>query len=181
MSADDQDRLMYGEGPLGGPLDDPDADAAADAPPKRNRAFVYLALAMAGLVLLGVIALAFSLMVWLPQRNQRLSEAATAQVRSATQVALEWTATATLTPTPLPPTATATNVPTQTPEPTPTSTRVVSDDKTMGQTPALTPTSSSGVGGGDKTTPAAGLGSAGLAAIALGLTGLVFVARKLRG
>jgi hypothetical protein len=79
----------------------------------------------------------------------------------------------------MPPTATPTSVPTKTPIPTATSTKVVSGDKTM---PTRTPTATaSKSNGGDKSTPAAGLGSASLAAIGVGLAGLLFAARKLRG
>ena len=71
MSADDQDRLTFGEGPLGGPLDDPDADVDAGAAPRRNRAFVYIAIAMAGLILLGVLALVAAWRLWLPAQRER--------------------------------------------------------------------------------------------------------------
>lgn len=177
MSADDQDRLTFGEGPLG-PLD-PDTDADADAPQPRNRAFVYIAVAMAGLILLGVLAVVAVWRFWLPLQNERRVAEETAVVQEMTRVAAAWTATPAATATRLPPTSTPTEAPTQTPVPTATSTKVVSGDKTL---PTYTPTraASTGNGGGDTTTPAAGLGSAGLAAIGVGLAGLLFAARKLR-
>jgi cytoskeletal protein RodZ len=175
MSADDQDRLTFGEGPLGGPLPDPDLDA--DTPPRRNRAFVYIAVAMAGLILLGILGLVFVLTVWLPGRQQTQYAAATAEVQALTREAAAWTATPAPTATPLPPTSTATRAPTLTPVPTATSTKVVSKGDVTVQ-PTSTPTTAPG---GDKTTPPAGLGSASVAAIGVGLAGLLLAVRKLRG
>lgn len=180
MSADDQDRLVFGEGPLGGPLDDPDAQVDAGAPPRRNRAFVYIALAMAGLVLLGVLALVAALTLWLPAQREQQMAAATNTVQAITRVAASWTATPAPTSTPMPPTVTPTPVPTQTPAPTATATRVVSEDKSGDALATNTPIPTRAAGG-DKSTPAAGLGVAGMAAIAVGLSGLLLVARKLRG
>jgi hypothetical protein len=178
MSADDQDRLTFGEGALGGPLPDPDLDLDADAPPKRNRAFVYIAVAMAGLILLGILGLVFVLTVWLPGRQEAQMAAATAELQALTREAASWTATPAPTATPLPPTSTPTKAPTTTPLPTATSTKVVSDDKSITQaTSTPVPTKSAG---GDSSTPAAGLGSASLAAIGIGLAGLLFAARRLR-
>jgi hypothetical protein len=178
MSTDDQDRLSFGEGPLGGPLPGPDADADADVSPRRSRAFVYIAVAMAGLILLGILALVAALTLWLPAQRGRQIAAVTATVSALTREAAAWTATPAPTATLMPPTATPTEAPTQTPAPTATSTRVVSDDRTLA-TATYTPTPRTSTG--DGTIPPAGLGTAGMAAIAVGLTGLLLVARKLRG
>ncbi|MBN1643110.1 MAG: hypothetical protein JXA09_17890, partial [Anaerolineae bacterium] len=67
MSSDD-DRLSFGEGPLGGPLvPEEDQEDATRARP--NRAFVFIAIAMAGLILLGILALIAAWRIWLPARR----------------------------------------------------------------------------------------------------------------
>jgi hypothetical protein len=182
MSADDQDRLTFGEGPLGGPLDDPDADAdLADAPKKRNRAFVYVAVAMAGLVLLGGLALVAALTLWLPAQREAQMVAATNTAQAIARIEAAYTATPAPTATPVPPTSTPRPTATPQPEPTPTSTLVVKSGSADLATNTPTSAVTEAGGGGSGTTPAAGLGTAGLAAIAVGLTGLLVAARKLRG
>jgi hypothetical protein len=134
---------------------------------------------MAGLILLGILALVAALTLWLPAQRGRQIAAVTSTVQAITREAAAWTPTPSATPSPIPATATPTLAPTLTPVPTATSTKVVSDDtsKTM---PTRTSTPATKGPGVDRT-PAAGLGGAGMAAIAVGLTGLLFVARKLRG
>jgi len=157
-------------GALGG---DADADVA---PPKQNRPFVYVAVAMAGLVFLGVLALLAALTIWLPAQRVEQMAAVTSTVSALTREAAAWTATPTPTATPLPPTATPTAEPTQTLAPTATSTRVVGGDQQASQQAIQMPTLVQLPG----TTPAAGLGVGGLAAAAVGLTGFLFVVRGLR-
>jgi type II secretory pathway pseudopilin PulG len=178
VSTDMEDRLTFGEGPLGWSPDAQDPDADVDAPPRRSsRAFVYVAVAMAGLVVLGLLALVAALTVWLPaQRGQQMA-AVTSTVAALTRQALVWTATPAPTVTPQPPTATPTLQATNTPVPTATSTRVVGRDPSPSQQATRTPTPVQFPG----TTPAAGLGIGGMAATAVGMTGLLLVARKLRG
>ena len=179
VSTDDRDRLTFGEGPLEWRLngqEEGDVEAEA-APPARNRAFVYIAVAMAGLVLLGILALVAAVTAWLPAQRTQQMAAVTSTVSAMTREALAWTATPAPTSTPLPPTATPTLEPTQTPVPTPTSTRVVGADGPASQAATSTPALAQVPG----TTPAAGLGVGGMAVTATGLLGLLFVARKLRG
>jgi hypothetical protein len=172
MSTDRKKRLTFGEGPLASPLD---ADANGSAPPRRNRTFVYIAVAMAGLVLLGILALVAATTYWLPEQRARQMAAVTSTVSALTREAAAWTATPAPTSTPMPPTSTPVTEPTQTPVPTATSTRVVGGDPSESQrTPTPTPVQFPG------STPEAGLGVGGMTATAAGLIGLLFVARKLR-
>jgi carbohydrate-binding DOMON domain-containing protein len=175
MSSDD-DRLTFGEGPLGGPLaPEPEEEAATRARP--NRAFVFIAIAMAGLILLGVLALVAAWRIWLPARKAEQVAMVTNTAVARTMEAAAWTPTVTPSPTALPPTATATLRPTETPIPTATSTRVVSPEEATPQgTPPATRVPSAEGG----TTPAAGLGGLGTAAIAVGLAGLILAVRKIR-
>jgi carbohydrate-binding DOMON domain-containing protein len=143
-----------------------------------NRAFVFIAVAMGGLILLGILALVAALYFWLPaQREQQVAQV-TSTVVALTMEAAAWTPTFTPSPTALPPTSTPTPRPTETVAPTPTSTRVVSQDTSTAQ-PTHTPTKAAGAGPGE-TTPSAGLGGFGMAAIAVGLAGLMLAVRKLR-
>ena len=56
MSSDDSDRLSYGEGPLGGPLPESEPEMEQEETTGSNRAFVFIAVAMGGLILLGILA-----------------------------------------------------------------------------------------------------------------------------
>jgi hypothetical protein len=135
-----------------------------------------IAVAMAGLILLGILALIAAWRIWLPARETERVARITNTVVASTMEAAAWTPTVTPSPTPLPPTATATLRPTETPVPTPTSTKVVGPDKDVSQaTPAATRAAPTA-----PTTPAAGLGGLGTAAIAVGLAGLIFAVRKMR-
>jgi hypothetical protein len=143
-----------------------------------NRAFVFIAVAMGGLILLGILALVAALYFWLPAQRERQVAQVTNTVVALTMEAAAWTPTVTPSPTALPPTSTATPRPTETVAPTPTSTRVVSQETpTVGPTRTPTKAASAGEGG---TTPSAGLGGFGMAAIAVGLAGLMLAVRKLR-
>jgi len=181
MSLDD--RLSFGDSTLGGtpPETEPPEDQGGGKP---NRAFIFIAVAMGGLILLGVLALVGALVFVVPQQRARQVAAVTQTIEAATQVAAAWTPTFTPSPTASLPTWTPTVPATWTPIPSPTATRVVKDN---GETPTSTPTPTraasdwgSGTGTGTGTTPAAGLGGLGTAAIAVGLAGLVFAVRKLR-
>jgi hypothetical protein len=133
---------------------------------------------MGGLVLLGVLALVAAMTLWLPAQRERQVAAVTSTVQALTREAAAWTSTPAPTATPLPATPTPTDEPTQAPAPTATSTKVVgADDQPTTTSQTATPT----VKAGEDKVPPAGLGGAGMAAIAVGLTGLLFVARKLRG
>ena len=127
MSSDD-DRLSLGEGPLGGPLE-PEYEQEDATRARPNRAFVFIAIAMAGLILLGVLALIAAWRIWLPARREAQVAMATNTAVAITMEAAAWTPTVTPSPTALPPTVTATVRPTETPVPTPTFTKVVSTDK----------------------------------------------------
>jgi len=178
MSTGNDNRLTFREGLLERDLDAEvdDIGAAVDAPPKRNRALVFVGAVMAGLTLLGIVALAATVFYWLPAEQGRRMAAATSTVSALTRVAAAWTATPVPTSTPLPPPATSTPEPTQTPAPTATATRVVRTERVGGQLAIRTSTPEF-----PETTPEAGLGVGGMAAAAAGLTTLLFVARGLRG
>lgn len=166
------DRLTFGEGPLGGLTPEPEPE-----PERRpNRAFVFIAVAMGGLILLGVLALVAALTFVVPNQRQQREAAVAQTVAAATQQAAAWTPTFTPSPTAGPPTATV--IPTWTPIPTATATRVVSEEEKVAG-PTATPTRSAGQEWGG-TTPSAGLGGFGAVAIAVGLTGLLFSVRRLR-
>jgi hypothetical protein len=135
---------------------------------------------MAGLILLGILALIAAWRIWLPARQAQRVAMITNTAVASTMEAAAWTPTFTPSPTPMPPTATATLRPTQTPVPTPTSTKVVSLGEDAAQA-TRAPTVAAAAGeGAATTTPAAGLGGLGTAAIAVGLTGLIFAVRKIR-
>ena len=175
MSLDD--RLSFGDSSSDNLPPEPEEEPRG----RPNRAFIIIAIAMGGLILLGALALLGALTIWVP--NQRAQQAAyvTQTVDAMTQVAAAWTPTFTPQPTSALPTWTPTSPATETPVPTPTATRVV---QIGGDTPTRTPTPTRasdawGTGTGS-TTPATGLGSAGMAAMAVGLAGLVFAVRKLR-
>ena len=178
MSLDD--RLSFGGGPLGGlpPEAEPEEEQPAEAP-KSNRLFVFLAIAMGGLILLGVLALVAAFVWVVPQQRQARLTALTQTVEAITAEAESWTPTPEPTATEMMPTWTPTLLPTETPIPTATATRVVQD---TGEQPTSTPTPTrSALDDWGSTTPSAGLGSFGVMAVAVGLAGLVFAARKLRG
>jgi type II secretory pathway pseudopilin PulG len=186
MSLDD--RLSFGDSSLEGlpPEGEPEGASGGGRP---NRAFIFIAIAMGGLILLGILALVGALVFVVPRQREQQAAAVTQTIQAMTQVAAAWTPTFTPAPTEPPPTWTPTTQPTWTPIPTATATRVLGNDEDAPSATA-TPTSSAladwgapATGPGTKpgvTTPAAGLGSFGMGAIAVGLAGLVIVMRKLR-
>jgi type II secretory pathway pseudopilin PulG len=185
MSLDD--RLSFGDSSLEGlpPEGEPEGNGGG----RPNRVFLFIAIAMGGLIVLGVLALIGALVFYVPQQRQQQAAAVTQTVQAMTQVAAAWTPTFTPVPTQQLPTWTPTTRPTWTPIPTATATRVVSG---TGETPepTVTPTQSALAGWGapssgtgtkpGATTPPTGIGGFGMGAIAAGLTGLVFALRKLR-
>jgi hypothetical protein len=177
MSSDD-DRLTFGEGPLGGPLEPEEEPTPPRARP--NRAFIFIAVAMGGLILLGILALIAAWQIWLPARRAQQEARITNTAAASTMVAAAWTPTFTPSPTALPPTVTATLPPTETPVPTATSTKVVSSGTGATSATSAPTQAAPGTGTGALTTPAAGLGGLGTAAIAVGLAGLVLAVRKIR-
>ena len=186
MSLDD--RLSFGDSSLEGlpPEGEPEGDSGGRRP---SRAFIFIAIAMGGLILLGILALVAALVFVVPRQREQQAAAVTQTIEAMTQVAAAWTPTFTPAPTQQLPTWTPTTRPTWTAIPTATATRVLGDN---GETavPTVTPTKSAladwGAPAGETgtkpgaTTPAAGLGGFGMAAIAVGLMGLVIAVRKLR-
>ncbi len=178
MSIDD--RLSFGEGPLGGTP--PESQPEQPEPGKRpNRAFIFLAIAMGGLILLGILALVGALGIWLPRQKATQIARVTQTVAAMTMQAAAWTPTVAPSPTVAVATWTPTPLPTWTVIATATATRVVkAEEPTAKPTATATKSMSSEWGG---TTPSAGLGELGglgTAAIAAGLAGLIFAVRKLR-
>jgi type II secretory pathway pseudopilin PulG len=181
MSLDD--RLSFGDSTLGGlpPETQPEPESGGGKP---NRAFIFIAVAMGGLILLGILALVGALTFVLPRQRAEQAAAVTKTIEAATQVAAAWTPTFTPAPTAQLPTWTPAP-PTWTPIPKATATRVVQEN---GPTPTSSPTPTKSVAAdwgaappsSTTTTPAAGLGGLGTAAIAVGLTGLLFAVRRLR-
>ena len=187
MSLDD--RLSFGDSSLEGlpPEGEPEGEPGRRRP---NRAFIFLIIAVSGLILLGILAVAYAWLFWVPQQRAQQEAAVTQTIQAMTQVAAAWTATFTPVPTQPLPTWTPTTRPTWTAIPTATATRVLGEGA---GTPSATATATSSAlagwgapadgGTGTKpgvTTPAAGLGGFGMGAIAVGLAGLVIVIRKLR-
>jgi hypothetical protein len=176
------DRLSFGEGPLGGTS--PETQPEQPEPTKKpNRAFIFLAIAMGGLILLGILALVGALGIWLPRQKATQIAQVTQTVAAMTMEAAAWTPTMMPSPTFAPATWTPTPLPTWTVQPTATATRVVKAEEPTAK-PTATPTKAkSAEWGGGSQTPSAGLGELGglgTAAIATGLAGLVFAVRKLR-
>jgi hypothetical protein len=174
-----EDRLTYGEGPLGGLPPEPEQEPEPEETGRPNRAFIFIAIAMGGLILLGILALIGALAFIVPQRKAQQIAAVTQTVDAMTQVAANWTPTFTPEPTMPLPTYTSTVRPTQTPIPTATATRVVND---VGGEAATVPTATTQTTSQEwgATTPSAGLGSFGIVSIAVGLAGLIFAVRGLR-
>jgi hypothetical protein len=172
------DRLSFGEGPSDPESPDDELEETSGDGRRPNRAFLFIVIAMAGLILLGILALVGALTVWLPRQKETQAARVTQTVDSLTRVAAAWTPTFTPSPTILPPTWTPTPLPTWTTAPTATATRVVQTVDPAQMTSTPTRAASSDWGGG--TTPSAGLGVLGTTAIAMGLAGLVFATRRLR-
>ena len=180
MSLDD--RLSFGDSTLGDlPPETPPEEAGGGRP---NRAFVFIAIAMAGLILIGILALVGALTFIVPRQREQQAAAVTQTIEAATLAAEAWTPTVTPSPTSQLPTWTP-QAPTWTPIPSATATRVVKTDGDATPTNTATPTRSAAADWGagsapSTTTPSAGLGGFGAGAIAVGLAGLLFAVRKLR-
>ena len=78
MSLDD--RLSFGDSPLGGAPPEIEPEEESEEKKKPNRAFIIIAAGMGGLILLGIFALVGALAFWLPRQKQ-------GQVASVTQMA----------------------------------------------------------------------------------------------
>lgn len=151
-----------------------------------NRLFVILAVGLAGLVVLGLVAIGGVLILRNIRSQQSLAQATAVPV--ATQIVrveeVIPTPTATLTPIPA--------VPTDVPEATPTNTPVVMPTNTPTQdeaaatvaaAPEAAPTKTpvpAGMPAGNNEVPDTGVGGFELGLIALGLVAVVFISRRLR-
>lgn len=181
MSLDD--RLSFGGGPLGGlpPLGEGEPlQETPQEPKKRNLAATFLIIGMAGLVLLGVLALVATLVWVVPAQRRRMAMQATQTVEAATAIAQSWTPTPEPTATRQLPTWTPTLPPTATPIPTATATRVVPLEGSGQAAPTPTATRRPTSADWGATTPQAGLGGFGITAIAVGLSGLIIAVRRMR-
>jgi len=154
-----------------------------------NRLFVILAVGLAGLIVLGLVAIGGVLILRNIKNQQELAQ--------VTPVATPTLAVVEQMPTPTPP-PTHTPVPvapTEPPEPTPTNTPVVQPTQTPTDSEAATataqappatntpvPVGTPAGGGGDtaQEVPDTGVGGFGLALIALGLVAVLFVSRRMR-
>jgi|GEM_PF-5359703 len=175
------DRLSFGGGPLGGlPLESEPPQETPQEPKKRNLAAIFLIVAMAGLVLLGILALVAAFVWVVPAQRQRVAMQATQTIEAATAIAQAWTATPEPTATRQLPTWTPTLPPTFTPIPTATATRVVPLEGSGQATPQPTATRRPTSADWGASTPQAGLGGLGITAIAVGLSGLLIAARRMR-
>jgi len=138
---------------------------------------------MGGLVLLGILALVGVLTFIVPRQKTQVAAGHTqTAVAQATQVAaqaLTPSPTTTATATTMMPTWTPTPLPTWTTFPTPTATRVVKDGDTAARV-TTDPTTTRSAGSPSGTMPDAGFGQMGTVAVAVGLVGLLLVARRLR-
>jgi hypothetical protein len=151
----------------------------------QNRLFVILAVSLIGLLVLGLVGIGGVFII-----RQNLEQQAVVSRPTPTLMAVLPIATPTFTP--APPKATIT------PQPTPTNTPVIpaksangeeaATNKGAGQsspTPQPSPTrtpvagSSAGAGSGN-VVPETGIGGLEAVLIAIGLTGVLFVARRLR-
>ncbi len=154
----------------------------------QNRLFVILAVALIGLLVLGLVGIGG---VFIVRQNMR-EQAAAARPTPTLLVRLP-NPSATFTPT---------SLPTNTPAPTPTNTPVVAQGSGMGQeaasrnegdnnqaptseateappTPTRTPVAGAAPTG-NTMVPETGIGGMGAALIGVGLAGVFFVARRLR-
>jgi hypothetical protein len=140
-----------------------------------NRLFVLIALFLVGLLVLGLLAIGGVVIFGSINRSQQAA-------RPTFTPTLPLIAQATPT---FPPTSTP--IPTNTPPPTVTPTKVVQETPTPTglETPTLTPMPTStpvpgATPAGEETTPETGIGGLGAALAAVGLAGVLFIARRLR-
>ncbi len=151
----------------------------------QNRLFVTLAIALIGLLVLGLLGVGAVFII-----RQNLSEQTVASQPTPTLLIKLPNPTATFTPVP--------KIPTNTPMPTPTNTPVVAPGSANGQeaaaggnkpepqnTPALKPFAPrtpvpSGSTAGTAVVPETGFGGLEAMLIAVGLAAVLFIARRLR-
>jgi hypothetical protein len=151
----------------------------------QNRLFVILAISLIGLLVLGLVGIGGVFII-----RQNLEQQAVASRPTPTLVAILPNATATFTPAP--------PLVTNTPQPTPTNTPVVASTSVSGAdqasagsranaqsspTPKPSPTRTpvpAAVPAGTNVVPETGIGGLEALLIGLGLTAVLFVARRLR-
>ena len=165
----DDDRFSYGT-ELG---EEPPGEAQDRG---GNRVFSILAIGLVGLILIGILGIAFYFVRIKPQRDREEIARITQAIAEQTEIARETVLAPTHTPLP-----TATPVPTSTSLPTPTpkatNTLVVPSPATPEPGATLTPTRTP-IGG--PRTPPTGIGGLGAVLAAVGLLAVILVARKLR-
>ncbi len=153
-----------------------------------NRLFVILAISLIGLLVLGLVGIGGVFII-----RQNLAQQEVASRPTPTLVAILPNPTATFTP--------AAPKPTDTPAPTPTNTPVLSPQEASSSgeeaassrgsstqntptsqkpTPTRTPVPSAAQAGATTVVPETGIGGIEAVLIAIGLTAVVFIARRLR-
>jgi hypothetical protein len=149
-----------------------------------NRLFIILAIGLAGLIVLGLVAIGGVLILRNIRTQQSLAQATPPTPTLAIVEELP-TSTSTHTPVPPPPTDTPTVTPTNTPVVLPTDTPT-QEEAATGTASAPTPTETNtpvpvGTPAGDGgEVPDTGVGGFGLALIAVGLVGVLAISRRLR-
>jgi hypothetical protein len=141
-----------------------------------NRLFVLIALFLVGLLVLGLLAIGGVVIVGNLNRAQRAARPTPTSTLAIAQVTPTFTSTAT-------PTATNTSQPTVTPTKVVQDTPTLTGDETATPTPTQMPTPSPAPGAtpaGEETTPDTGIGGLGALLAAVGLTGILFITRRLR-
>lgn len=145
----------------------------------QNRLFVILAISLIGLLVLGLVGIGGVFII-----RQNLEQQAVASRPTPTLVSILPNATATFTP--------ASPKATNTPMPTPTNTPVVSGEQgvaagapqnatpTSKPWPTRTPVGGAAEAGVTNVVPETGIGGLEAVLIAMGLTAVLFVARRLR-
>ncbi len=151
-----------------------------------NRLFVILAVGLAGLIVLGLVAIGGVLILRNIKNQQELAQVTPVATPTLAVVEELPTPTATHTPVPVAPTEPAQPTPTNTPVVQPTQTPTEGESATAtAQAPPETNTPvpvGTPAGGGDtpQEVPDTGVGGFGIALIALGLTAVLVVSRRMR-
>jgi hypothetical protein len=150
----------------------------------QNRLFVILAISLVGLLVLGLVGIGGVFII-----RQNLEQQAAASRPTPTLVAVLPNATSTFTP--------VAPKPTNTPMPTPTNTPVLSPQSSIGEgaatnrgsaqgsptpkpSPTRTPVSGAAGAGTTNVVPETGIGGLEAVLIAVGLTAVLFIVRRLR-
>lgn len=152
-----------------------------------NRLFIILAVGLAGLVVLGLVAIG-GVLIMKNIRNQQTLAQATVTVPTPTLMVAEEvipTPTATYTPVPALPTEPAQPTPTNTPVVMPTNTPTQAEAATAAAAPTTAPAATKtpvpvGTPAGNNQVPNTGVGGFELSLIAAGLLAVVIVSRRLR-